>query len=112
MELGDRVIRQEIIHQKLKELLPFTQPNAPTTPQAGYIYLDPSVLQPLIICLHNFEPGYYSYNPYLFQLYIPRLLPDKGLEIERIATQKYLDSHTPTMSGQPDKKRKFNQVYR
>lgn len=109
-ELGNKIARNPLINQRLRELLPITKPSTTTShTNTGNreLCLDPSVLQPLIICLFHFEPNYFSYNPYLFSLYIPCLLPDKGLETERINTQNYLDSHTPTSPGQPHKKRKY-----
>ena len=107
-ELGQRVVCSEVVHEHLRRVLPMTLPGAWQSSIAAQeeqstdiIFLHPTTLQTLCQCLYHFDQHYASYNPTLFALYIPRLIPDQGLIKEREETLLFFarwnsSPHQPT----------------
>jgi len=125
-ELGDRVLQSVDVHERLKQLLPRTWPDmwkslpsalirhSPShwTKQKTFprdaILLSPSVLQPICECLFQFESQYAVYNPALFAMYIPGLVPDQGLAKEREATQHFFANYSKAFGSRASNKRKYS----
>ena len=128
-ELGDRVLQSVDVHERLKQLLPRTWPDmwkslpsalirhSPShwTKQKTFprdaILLSPSVLQPICECLFQFESQYAVYNPALFAMYIPGLVPDQGLAKEREATQHFFANYSKAFGSRASNKRKYSPLW-
>lgn len=100
----DHFVAEVSVQQRLARILPHLAPVLPASPDD---WVSPANLQSLVSGLHEFYPRYMELNVGLFELYIPCLVPVRGLDEERALIRQQLEvlsrcmeSPTPTPSPQ------------